>query len=127
MSSLDLLEDACADLPHSTKSMFGGHGLFAPNGGMFAGVLDEDRIMLKFADEAARDEFIAIGGEPWTYREKMTMREWLVIPDDLYDEQASLAEWARRAHALAPPPKPKKNKAAAGKNATAPKKRVAKK
>ncbi len=121
VSNLDLLEDACDALPHTTKRMFGGHGLFAPNGGMFAGIVTDDQIMLKFADEPLRDELIALGGEPWAYTEKMTMREWIVIPDDFYDEPAHLAEWARRAHAIAPPPKPKSKKKAAAKKTAAPK------
>lgn len=119
MGNLDLLEDACEALPHTTKSMFGGHGLFAPNGGMFAGIVDEDRIILKFEDETARAEFAAIGGEPWNYREKMTMQAWLLVPDELYDQPHELADWARRAHALAPPPKPKKPKKAPAKKAAA--------
>jgi TfoX/Sxy family transcriptional regulator of competence genes len=56
MGNIDLLEDACASLPHTTRAMFGGHGLFAPHGGIFAAVVDDDRIILKFADDAARAE-----------------------------------------------------------------------
>ena len=118
MGNLDLLEDACARLPHTTRAMFGGHGLFAQNGGMFAGIVDEDRIILKLADEAPRAELVALGGAPWTYagQEKpMTMREWILVPDAFYDDPARLAEWAAVAHKLAKPPKGKGKKAAAKK------------
>ncbi len=108
MGNLDLLEDACAPLPHTTRAMFGGHGLFAPNGGMFAGIVDEDRIVLKLADDAARAELVALGGAAWTYNGKMTMKQWIVVPDAFYDEPGTLAEWARRAHRLAPPGKARK-------------------
>ena len=100
--------------------MFGGHGFFAPNGGIFAAVVDDDRIVLKFADEPARAALVALGGEPWTYAQKMTMKEWIVVPDRLYDEPRELAVWAKRAHALAPAKKAAKKGKAARK---APKKR----
>lgn len=103
MSNLELLEDACMALSYSKRAMFGGHGLFAPNGGMFAAIIDEDRIMLKFATDPARAELVALGGAPWVYREGMTMKDWIVVPDAFYDEPATLAAWARRAHAMAPP------------------------
>lgn len=119
MTNLDLLEEACEKLPHTTRAMFGGHGLFAPNGGMFAGIVTDDEIILKFADDQARGEFEALGGRAWVYDGKMTMREWLVIPDALYDEPRELAAWAARAHKLAPPKKTKKAKPAAAARATA--------
>jgi len=85
--------------------MFGGHGLFAPNGGMFAGIVTDDEIVLKLADEKARAELEALGGHPWVYDGKMTMKEWIVIPERFYDEPRELAAWAARAHKLAPPKK----------------------
>lgn len=103
MGNIDLLEDACATLPHTTRAMFGGHGLFAPNGGMFAGIVTDDEIVLKLADEGAREELVALGGHAWVYDGKMTMKEWIVVPERFYDEPQTLAAWARRAHALAPP------------------------
>jgi len=88
--------------------MFGGHGLFAPNGGMFACIVDEDRITLKLADPPRRAELIGQGGEPWTYNGKVAMKDWIVIPDALYDDTEALTEWASRAHRLAPPKAAKK-------------------
>lgn len=110
MGNIDLLEDACAKLPHTTRKMFGGHGLFAQNGGMFAGIVDDDQIVLKLADEAARAELIALGTGPWVYKGKqgaMSMAQWILVPDDFYDEPQKLAAWAARAHKLAPAGKPK--------------------
>ncbi|MCK6547638.1 TfoX/Sxy family protein [Myxococcota bacterium] len=111
--SLPILEDACANLPYSKRAMFGGHGLFAPNGGMFAAVVDDDRIVFKLADDTARAELEALGGRPWTYADKMTMREWILAPDAFYDDQESMETWARRAHTLVPPRKAKPPKRAA--------------
>lgn len=115
MSSLEVLEDACARLPHTTRKMFGGHGLFAPNGGMFAGIVDDDRIILKLADADARDELCSLGTTAWQYHGKMgstTMREWILIPDAFYDDPQQLESWCVRAHRLAPAKGTKPAKAA---------------
>lgn len=118
MGNIDLLEDACAKLPHITRAMFGGHGLFAPNGGMFAGIVDDDRIILKLAQDPERADLIALGGAPWVYKGKMTMKDWIVIPDAFYDEPQTLAAWAKKAHAIAPGKAAKRPaKAPAGKRA----------
>lgn len=104
--ALDILEDACAALPHTTRAMFGGHGLFAPNGGMFAGVVTDDRLVLKFVHGTpGHAAFAAEGAEPWVYEggpKPMTMHEWLLVPDDLYDDPTGLAAWCAKAHAEVP-------------------------
>lgn len=126
-TSLPLLEDACAKLPHVTKKMFGGHGLFAPNGGMFAGIVTDDKIIFKLADAKARAELEALGGAAWTYdgqKKPMTMREWILAPESFYDEPELMEQWAKRAHKLAPAKKaPAKKKASAKKKAPAKKKK----
>ena len=119
MANLDILEEACEGLPHTTRAMFGGHGLFAPNGGMFAGIVTDDEIVLKFADEKARAELVALGGHAWVYDNKMTMKEWIVVPDAFYDEPRTLAAWAARAHKLVPAKKAKKPAKKASKKAPA--------
>lgn len=103
--SLELLTDACADLDFTAKKMFGGHGFFAPNGGMFAGIVTDDEVIFKLADDAARAELVALGGHPWTYTgqdKPMTMAQWIVVPDAFYDDPETFAAWAARAHALVP-------------------------
>ena len=117
MGSIEILEEACEFLPHSTRAMFGGHGLFAPNGGMFAAVVDEDRIALKLARDEDRDAFLGEGAEPWTYQGRMTMRGWLVVPDALYDDPRALESWCRRAHATVEPKKAKATKGGSSKHA----------
>jgi TfoX/Sxy family transcriptional regulator of competence genes len=104
-SALDLLTDACADLVFSARKMFGGHGFFAPNGGMFAGIVTDDQIIFKLADEKARAELVAAGGHPWVYtgqKSPMTMAQWIVVPERFYDDQELFSGWAKRAHALVP-------------------------
>jgi DNA transformation protein and related proteins len=104
-SSLELLVDACAGLPMTKRSMFGGHGLFAPNGGMFAAVVTDDEVIFKLADEKAKAELLKLGGHPWRYDGKpkaIVMASWIVVPASFYDDPEMLTEWARRAHRLAP-------------------------
>ena len=117
-AALDLLEDACSDLPHATRAMFGGHGVFAPNGGMFAAVVPGDRLVLKFvAGSADHAAFAAEGAEPWVYEGQarpMTMRELLLVPDDLYDDPRGLAAWCAKAYAGVPAKKVTKKKAPEG-------------
>lgn len=107
-TALDLLSDACVGLPHTVRKMFGGHGFFAPNGGMFAGILSDSEAMLKFVEGPARTELIGLGGHPWVYggqAKPMTMQEWIVVPEQFFDDPEVFASWARRAHGQVPPKK----------------------
>lgn len=130
--SLEILTDVCVGLPVRVQKMFGGHGFFAPNGGMFAGIVTNDEVILKLSDEKARSELIADGGHPWTYEghgKPTTMSSWIVVPDSFYDDHETFQTWAKRAHALAPPKKAKgaKMAAPAAKKAPAKKKPAVKK
>ncbi|MCK6458819.1 MAG: TfoX/Sxy family protein [Planctomycetes bacterium] len=83
---------------------------------MTAAVVDDDRIVFKLADAKARGALEALGGHPWTYAGKMTMKEWILARDAFYDDQVLMASWAQRAHLLVPAKKaraPKKVKAPA--------------
>jgi TfoX/Sxy family transcriptional regulator of competence genes len=118
--SLDLLTDACADLEFTARKMFGGHGFFAPNGGMFAGIVSDDEVIFKLADDAARAELIELGGHPWTYdgqAKPMTMAQWIVVPEGFYDDPELFSVWARRAHKLVPAKSSKPKRAATTKRA----------
>lgn len=104
------MTDACVGLPITLRKMFGGHGFFAPNGGMFAAIVTDDEVIFKLVRGTARDELIALGGHPWVYDgsgRQMTMAEWIVIPESFYDAQELLSEWAARAHSLVPAKAPK--------------------
>lgn len=121
-SALDLLREVCSGLPHVERAMFGGHGFFAPNGGMFAGIVTDDEVIFKLADETARAGLISEGGHAWQYRGRastMTMGQWIVVPEHFYDDLELFTEWAKKAHALAPA-KVAKKKSAASKRAEPP-------
>jgi TfoX/Sxy family transcriptional regulator of competence genes len=109
--------------------LFGGHGFFAPNGGMFAGIVTDDAVIFKLTLGPLRDELIGLGGAPWVYdgmKQPTVMKEWIVIPEGFYDDGEQLAIWAAKAHAAAPSKKLKLKKAAPKKKAPA-KKAAAKK
>lgn len=119
--ALELLTDACEGLVFTARKMFGGHGFFAPNGGMFAGIVTDDEVIFKLADETARAELVALGGHPWTYdgQEKpMTMAQWIVVPERFYDDPELFQVWAARAHTLVPARLAKKTKKPKKKTAT---------
>jgi TfoX/Sxy family transcriptional regulator of competence genes len=120
--SLELLTEACAVLTTTPRKMFGGHGFFAPNGGMFAGIVTDDEIVFKLVVGPLRDELIALGGRPWVYDARgkaMTMNEWIIVPERFYDDAEQLAEWAAKAHAAVPGKQLKMKKSAAKKRAPA--------
>ncbi len=124
MASLEILQNACVELPHAERKMFGGYGFFAPNGGMFAGIVDDDRIILKLVDGPAKEELCTLGTTAWTYagsQKPMTMRDWILVPDAFYDDPEALASWARRAHTAAPAKAAKKPKPSSRKPAAKPK------
>jgi TfoX/Sxy family transcriptional regulator of competence genes len=111
--SLEIMGEACTGLVMVVKRMFGGHGFFAPNGGMFAGIVTDGAIVVKLARGGARDELMALGGHPWTYDgkgEPITMQEWIVIPDSFYDDTDTLHGWLTRAHAIVAPKKQRASK-----------------
>lgn len=103
--SLEIMSEACEGIQLVRRRMFGGYGFFAPNGGMFAGVLSDGAVILRLALGEAREELIALGGQPWVFEGRakpITMHQWIVIPDSFYDDTDSLHVWLKRAHALAP-------------------------
>lgn len=81
--------------------MFGSDGIFT--GEVMIGFADDDIIYLK-TDETTRPAFEAEGCKPFVYKKRsgdeIVMSYWR-IPDRLYDDPEELAEWARRAEAVA--------------------------
>lgn len=104
--AMDLLTEACAHLRPRVQPMFGGHGFFAPNGGMFAAIVTDDQVILKFEEGPQRDALLKLGGAPWTYdgkKKPMVMKQWIVVPLGFYDDLELFAQWAEKAYRAAPP------------------------
>ncbi|MDR3528249.1 MAG: TfoX/Sxy family protein [Rhizomicrobium sp.] len=98
----DYLLDLFAQFgPVRIRRMFGMQGLFA--GERMIGFAGDDALYLK-TDEATRGAFEAEGCEAFVYRkasgEEIAM-SYYRIPDRLYDDPEELAEWARKAEAVA--------------------------
>ncbi len=112
--------------PIRFKRMFGAEGLF--DGDVMIGFAEDDIIYLK-TDETTRPAFDAEGCKPFVYRkhagEEIVMSYWR-IPDRLYDDPEELADWARKAFAVAnrSPTTAKKRKAAITKKLSSPAKRA---
>jgi DNA transformation protein and related proteins len=87
--------------PVRVRRMFSGFGIFV-DGMMFALVI-RDVIYLK-TDEAGSSDFAREGLAPFDYLAKGTRRvitSYWRMPDRLYDDPDELAEWGRRAIAVA--------------------------
>jgi DNA transformation protein len=105
----------------AVRRMFGAEGLFR-DGLMFAIVYDE-KLYFKTSEES-RQAFIVEGAGPLFYKFKNAegvLTSYYELPDRLYDDPEELADWARRAFAVAlkSPTAQKKKKASSGKTRTA--------
>jgi DNA transformation protein len=115
----DFIRDLFAPFGAVTvKRMFSGAGIFAD--GLMFGLVVRDVIYLK-VDAGNQADFEREGCAPFTYmRGKKSGRPrehalpYWRLPERLYDDPDELAEWARRAFAVA-----ERKKFAPGKRATA--------
>jgi DNA transformation protein and related proteins len=102
----DFIHDLFAPFGQVTiRRMFSGAGIFRD--GLMFGLIVRDVIYLK-ADESSTPDFEREGCKPFTYvRGKNSNRPtehalpfWR-LPERLYDEPDELADWARKAFAIA--------------------------
>ena len=85
----------------AVRAMFGGEGLYRDN--VMFGFVFEERIYFKTDDEG-RQAFLAEGCAPFVYPMKkgdIVSQNYYALPDRLYDDPEELAEWARKALAVA--------------------------
>ena len=86
--------------PVTIRNMFGGGGVY--HDGLMFGLIADDTLYLK-VDETTQADFEAEGMKPFTYTGKnkpVSMSYW-ELPEALYDEPDSFAEWARKAYEVA--------------------------
>jgi len=102
----DLIRDLFAAFgPVTVKPLFGGAGLYAD--GLIFGLVFDGAIFLK-VDAASIPHFEREGSQPFTYTRGKTgvpsrrrsLPYWR-LPERLYDDPDALADWARRAFAVA--------------------------
>ena len=91
------------------RRMFGGEGIYA--GDQIIGLVVDDRLYLKTTD-SNRADFLTEGCEPFTFRrgETITITSYYAVPDRLLDSPEEFAGWARKAHAAALAPRPRKKR-----------------
>lgn len=93
---IDFLKEVFALFgPVSSRSMFGGHGLYFD--GLMFGLVVQDTLYLK-ADTENQRFFEAEGLEKFCY-EKQGKRHFIAYfqaPDQLFDDPEEAAVWARR-------------------------------
>lgn len=97
------------------RKMFGYPCAFA-NGNMFMG-LHEDRLVLRLPEEAREELRSRHGATPFEPFEGRSMREYSVVPRELIENPAELAEWIQRSADYAASVV-KRSKKAAGKAGT---------
>lgn len=117
-ASLELgatLEAAMKDFDCRKKNMFGAP-VYVVNGNMFTGV-HQDNIFLRLS-EADRREVIQKykGVAPFEPLKGRVMKEYVVIPEEIYRNPALLREWLKRGYDFAGSlaPKPPKGRSRVG-------------
>ena len=95
--------------PISLRRMFGGEGIYA--GEQIIGLVVDDRLYLKTTD-SNRADFLAEGCEPFSYMrgKKRMATSYYAVPEWLLDDPEEFAGWARKAHAAALAPRPRKKR-----------------
>jgi DNA transformation protein len=96
---LDYVLEQLGELgPVTSRSMFGGHGLYL--GDQFFAIVHRDRLYFK-TDEASRPEYRAFGSEPFTPNARQTLKTYWEVPADVVENRETAVAWARDAVACA--------------------------
>ncbi len=95
-----LMDEAVTSVPCRRKLMFGAVAYFA-NDNMFAGV-HQDAPFLRLS-EADRQEVLSAWDEASIFEpmEGRPMREYVVLPEALYEDSLTLRDWVHRAFGYA--------------------------
>ena len=86
--------------PVSVKAMFGGYGIFK-NGVMFA-LVEQDVLYLKVNTDT-KAAFVAQGLQPFSYQKqgKTCYLNYYQCPEEAFDDEELMYEWAYKAYQLA--------------------------
>lgn len=91
---LELFERLVPDRPGvECKMMFGARGAWV-NGNMFMGTFEQDLVVRLPAE--GRAELAAVGGEQFAPMGR-PMREYMLLPRDMHEDDAALGAWVERA------------------------------
>jgi DNA transformation protein len=93
LDQLDGLDDVVP------RSMFGGVGLYSR--GIFFGIIARDVLYLK-VDDSNRQDYERAGMRPFKpYRDRPATMQYYAVPVAVLESALDLAEWARKAVAVA--------------------------
>ena len=101
MRAEELVEFFAPVLAVKVRRMFGGHGLYGPEG-IFA--IDVDGVLFLKVDAVTRTVWEAAGSRPFTYEKKagqQAVMSYFALPDEAYDDSEVLREWVTLARQAA--------------------------
>ena len=95
--------------PVTARAMFGGYGLYT-NGVMFA-LIAYDTLYFK-VDDSNRDDFLALGMQPFTYdgKGKPIQMSYYQLPEKVWCNAEELLVWLEKSAAIARQAKTKSGK-----------------
>jgi len=96
---LDYVLEQLGELgPVTSRSMFGGHGLYL--GDQFFAIVHRDRLYFK-VDDASRPEYERRGSDSFRPNERQTLKSYSEVPAEVVEDRELAVEWARDAVACA--------------------------
>lgn len=86
--------------PVSARRMFGGFGIYVD--GVMFGLIGFDELYFK-VDDGNRDDYLSAGAGPFTYRrgQRRVEMSYYRVPDEVFADGGTLAEWAEGAYQAA--------------------------
>ena len=98
-SFADFIIDQLRDLPDiDYRAMFGGHGIYQDE--VFFGIVARGRLYFKTNVHSAA-LYRRRGMKPFRPNAKQTLKNYYEVPVEVLEDRDELAEWARRAIAVA--------------------------
>ena len=89
-----VLEQLGRVTPVTSKSMFGGVGIYARE--LFFALIADDRLYFK-VDDSTRPDFERLGMEPFQPFEQESSLGYYEVPADVLEDAGQLAPWMQRA------------------------------
>lgn len=94
-SLVEFLLDQLSDLPGiRSRRMFGGHGIYL--GDAFFAIVHKGEVYF-LTDEETRPAYEERGSTPFRPTPRQTLKNYLLVPQDILEDRDQLVEWARLA------------------------------
>jgi DNA transformation protein len=93
-----VLEQLGRVAPVTSRSMFGGVGLYAD--GLFFALIDDDTVYFK-VDDANRGDYLAVGSQPFMPMGDDKPMGYYSLPEEILEDEGRLHEWAAKSIAVA--------------------------